>query len=521
MAASMKLSADELDAALGYLETRGASFAFPHPLELQAIRHSWGKVRHALESVELLSYTPRPCVRMTAPKQRCLVRRVHLVDPIDLILYTGLTFKVAPAIETRRQKYQDQRVYSCHFIAPSLGTKDSLKSDWEGHRARLEELCGQHSYIGITDIVDFFPRVYLHRLENGLEALVGDSLAVRALMRLIEEWAAGTSYGIPTGPNASSFLAEALLVEVDEYLMSYDIEFVRWVDDYFIFGGSEEEVVSGMFRLGERLDQTQGLSLNSAKTRLQTCDDYLESVLHRVDPVEEWRQAAIEDVLGNWGWYDEIDIDDLTEEQLEAIDAVDARRILEGALEGDLVDLRTVRFILAFLSAFQRPDLVQLVLDNLPRLSPLSESVAKLLDALDGIEDADHPAIGKTVMSYLAGDDFVPEFQAMWLLDPFTKSPSWNNLSDLRKTARDARSPLIRRQAILGLRQSGDRSALLDAKSGLDGARDWEERAILLACSRLPEDERDAVIAQAGGAGGEWTAANCLKKAVLAFMKVS
>ena len=520
MVDSVKLTADELDVALSYLEAAGTSFAFPQPLEMKAIRHSWDKVRPALENVELLSYTPRPCIRMTAPKQRCLVRPVHLIDPVDAILYTGLTFKVAPAIESRRQRYQAQRVFSYHFSASDLGTKDSLKSDWGGHRARLEQLCDQHVYVGTSDIVDFFPRVYLHRLENGLQALAGDSLAVRALMRLIEGWAAGTSYGIPTGPTASNFLAEALLVEVDEYLMSYDIKFVRWVDDYFIFGDSEQEVVSGMFRLGERLDQTQGLSLNSAKTRLQTCDFYLQSVLHRVDPVEEWRQEAIAEVLGNWGWYDEIDVDDLTEEQLEAINDVDARRILEEALEGDLVDLRTVRFILAYLSAFQRPDLAPLVLDNLPRLSPLSESVAKFLDALDDVWEADHPAIGKTVIIYLAGDAFVPEFQAMWLLDPFTKSSSWNNLSDLRKIARDSRSPLIRRQAILGLRQSGDRSAILDAKSGLDGARDWEERAILLACSRLPADERDAVITHAGGAGGQWTARNCLKKAVLAFMKV-
>lgn len=517
--ASVKLTADELDAALSYLEVQGVSFAFPKPLELQAIRLSWEKIRSVLESVELLSHTPRPCVKMTAPKQRCLVRPVELIDPIDALLYTGLTFRIAPAIEARRQKYQDDRVFSFHFSESNLGTKDSLKLDWDSHSARLAELCAGHAYIGVTDIVDFFPRVYTHRLRNGLDALAHDPLAIRALMRLIEGWAAGTSYGIPTGPYASNFLAEALLIEVDEYLLSCDIEFVRWVDDYFIFGESEHEVVSGMFRLGERLHQTQGLSLNSAKTRLQKCKAYAENVLQRVDPIEEWRRATIETVLGNWGWYDEIGIDDLSDEQVEAIDAVDARYILENALEGDLVDLRAVRFILAFLAAFNRPNLAGLVIDNLPLLSPLGESVAKFLNALDETEETDHGEIGKRVVDYVMGESFVPEFQAMWLLDPFAKSSRWGNLNALRKIARDARSPLVRRQAILGLRQTGDRSALLDAKSCLGDARDWEERAILLACARLPKDERDAVIAQAGGVGGEWTAANCLKKSILAFVK--
>lgn|GEM_PF-1656902 len=519
MPALVKLTGNDLDLALSFLQARGLSFAFPGTLELDAIRSSWDKVRPILESVELLSYDPRAGSRMTSPKQRCLIRPVDLIDPIDSILYTGLTFRIAPAIESRRQRYQTDRVKSFHFNAGAQETKDSLWSDWESHQGRLEYLCNQNTYIGVMDIVDFFPRIYLHRLRNSLIDLSGDALAVRALMRLIKGWADGTSYGIPTGPLASNFLAEALLVEVDEYLLSCDVEFIRWVDDYFVFGGSEHEVTSGIFRLGERLQQTQGLSLNSAKTRLQTCEAYAEHVQHRTDPVEEWRQATIDQVLEGWDWYDEVDIDELTEEQLEAIDAVDARDILEIALNGDLVDHRTVRFILAFLASFRRPDLADLVLDNLHLLSPLGKSVARFLDALDGAEGVDHSAIGKRVMEYVQGDGFIPDYQAMWLLDPFTKSSIWGNLDDLRKIARDHRSSQVRRQAILGLRQTGDRSAILDTKSGLGEARDWEERAILFACSRLPEDERNALAAHVGGPGGEWTAANCLKKAVLAYMK--
>ncbi|MFH1932539.1 MAG: RNA-directed DNA polymerase, partial [Pseudomonadota bacterium] len=232
MPALVKLTGNDLDLALSFLQARGLSFAFPGTLELDAIRSSWDKVRPILESVELLSYDPRAGSRMTSPKQRCLIRPVDLIDPIDSILYTGLTFRIAPAIESRRQRYQTDRVKSFHFNAGAQETKDSLWSDWESHQGRLEYLCNQNTYIGVMDIVDFFPRIYLHRLRNSLIDLSGDALAVRALMRLIKGWADGTSYGIPTGPLASNFLAEALLVEVDEYLLSCDVEFIRWVDDY-------------------------------------------------------------------------------------------------------------------------------------------------------------------------------------------------------------------------------------------------------------------------------------------------
>jgi hypothetical protein len=187
--------------------------------------------------------------------------------------------------------------------------------------------------------------------------------------------------------------------------------------------------------------------------------------------------------------------------------------------KGDIVDLKSVKFILRVLSAFRRPDLVEPVLNNLNRLLPVADSVAKFFDVLDQVEEAGHAEIGTKVLNYLNSGEFVPDFQAMWLLDPFTKSRNWNNLIELRKLARDAKNRFVRRQALLGIRQMGERSALLDAKSALDDSRDWEQRAILYACSKLPKDERDAIIAQAGGHGGSWTINDCLKKAVLSYLK--
>ena len=49
----------------------------------------------------------------------------------------------------------------------------------------------------------------------------------------------GNSYGIPVGPYASRVLGEAVLIDVDAYLKSQGIDYVRWVDDYNIFVRSE------------------------------------------------------------------------------------------------------------------------------------------------------------------------------------------------------------------------------------------------------------------------------------------
>lgn len=517
---SIKLTSDELEASLSYIESTRASDFFPQPFEFQAIRHSWDKVRVALERVELLSYTPRPPIELIAPKQRVLVRPVHQLDPIDTIIYTGLILRIAPTVEIKRAEYQKERVFTWHFDNQAIGSRETFQSDWDNYREKAAKLSSQYQFVATADIVDFFPRVYLHRLENALEDITGDTYATKAIMRLIEGWSHGTSYGIPTGPHASNYLAEILLIEVDQYLVSYGIDFIRWVDDYVIFGNSESECLAGAFRLGARLQQTQGLSLNSAKTRIYTSLEYKRQVLHEEDPTENLRQKIIKEVFDG-DPYAEVDYDDLSPEEREVIDQLDVAESLDKALSGDLIDLRVANFLLRVLSAFRRPDLIDPVLSSLDRLLPVVDSVARFFDVLDTVEETDHQDIGKRLMAYLQSSSFTPEFQTMWLLDPFTHSPSWNNLTELRIRARDDRSKIIRRQAILGLGQIGDRSSLLDIKSAIEDARDWERNASIYACRALPKDETKAMISQLGGTSGEWTIDDALYKSVLKFTKDS
>lgn len=515
---SVSLSSDELDAALSYLETGGDSFFLPQPFELKAIRHSWDKIKPKLENVNLLSYQPRECVTMMAPKDRKLVRPVHLLDPIDSILYTGLVFQIAPTVQVARDRVQKGKVFSYHFSSEKMGTRETFKSDWKAKKSKIEDLCMKYSYVGVTDIVDFFPRVYLHRLENAVCDTTGNSLQSKAINNFLTAWSGGTSYGLPVGPRASNYLAEILLIEVDEYLTSCGIEFVRYVDDYCLFGLSKDEVLSCFFQLGERLHQTQGLSLNSAKTQFYKADKYLENVLHQEDPLN-WAQDVIELLSESENPYTKIDSKKLTEEQKKKINAIDARKVLEKALKNDPVDYRSIKFILTFLSAFRQPDLVNIVLDNLSELMPLSNTVANFFDSFDDMEADRCREIGKTITKYMSSGNFVPEYQVAWLLEPFGRSSSWNSLDSLRNMARNNRSQYIRRQAILALKKSKNRSAVLDAKTALGGSRDWEKRAILFACQELPKDERDAVVSQMGGAGGDWTVNNLLDKAVLKYIK--
>ena len=81
-------------------------------------------------------------------------------------------------------------------------------------------------YVVVADIADFFPRLYLHPLENALSACTTKTNHARAIKRLLNNWNYSISYGIPVGQNASRLLAELTLNDIDEGLLSEGVDFV-------------------------------------------------------------------------------------------------------------------------------------------------------------------------------------------------------------------------------------------------------------------------------------------------------
>lgn len=490
MAIEVKLTDAELDEALHFIESQGFAHYFPEPFEVKALRHSWGKAKAILSKANLLSYTPRPPLKLTAPKQKFAVRPIKLCDPVDTILFTALVLRLAPLIEAARIPRREKIVHSFRLSKTSSGHL-ALTSDWDHWVEALRECEEAYEYAAKADIVDFFPRVYLHRLENALVAATHSQYDVRALMHFLEAWADGTSYGIPIGPKICSILAECLLIEVDDYLKSRNLTFVRYVDDMIFFGRTSKECLQALYLLAERLEQTQGLSLNMAKTKIIKTKELAEQATDPKDVNAALRSRVIQEVFGG-DPYNEVDYDDLDDDQKALLDSVNAEKLLENALAEDLVDLPMVTFVLNMLASLRRPEHIDIVLENLDRLLPVSDTVARFLGVFDSLDETSKAKIGSRLLSYIRGIEFVPDFQAVWLLQPFTESSGWRGLEDLRIIAREHRNRYVRRQAILALGVIGDRSALLDLKSSIGDSKDWEWRAILLACHGLPADERKA-----------------------------
>jgi HEAT repeat protein len=520
--ASVKLTEDNLDKSLTILKAHGCSDLFPYPFEIEAIASKWDKIKSILLQVELLSYNPRSAIKMIAPKQKYTARPILLLDPIDYLLILGFILKIAPKVEAARVSENRNIVHSCRFDPSFENDLFNQKKDYESYQktilSKLTNKPIKITFVATADIVDFFPRVYLHRLENAICSMLKNRYEAKALMRFLEAWSAGTSYGIPTGPIFSNLLAEALLHEVDEFLLSNDIDFVRYVDDYVIFGTSESECLRGLFLLGSRLQETQGLSLNASKTRILKSEDLQAKINFYGSPDAELRRTITNNVFGG-NPYTVIDYNSLTDEQKSLIKSLDVKKIIIHALnEEPITDISSVKFILNVLSALNRPELIDPILDNLEKLYPVSHSVGKFLNVFNQIIQSEKERIGSRLIQFLESSKYVPDFQFMWLLEPFTHSAEWNNLYGLRRIARDYRNRLVRRQAILALGEIGDRSALLDVKTKIDDCQDWEQRAIIYACRALPQDESEAFF-RSIQVQKDWRIDNMLQKAVIEYSK--
>ncbi|MDP6157150.1 MAG: reverse transcriptase, partial [Candidatus Thermoplasmatota archaeon] len=62
--------------------------------------------------------------------------------------------------------------------------------------------------------------IYLHRLDNALQASTNRTSHVSLIMRLLAGWNGTETFGIPVGNDPSRILAEITISDVDEALLA-------------------------------------------------------------------------------------------------------------------------------------------------------------------------------------------------------------------------------------------------------------------------------------------------------------
>ena len=459
-----QLTDSELDCAKAAIEHHGYSTLLPPPPEWDDLVDHWCVLREYLCSLNLDKYTPKEPLAIAVAKDEASIRIVHLLHPEDMVLYTALTLLVKDDIEGARLPRAKGRVYS--YRASKTGTT-LYASVRDKHREYMGQLRRKVARlrtkaVAVTDIADFYASISHAELLPLLSAAGRTRRVKKAAELLVSVFAAGImtrcGHGIPTGPVASRLIAEVLLNDVDGFLESRRIDFVRWVDDYNFFAPSLASAKAILFDLAAWL-YNKGLILQAAKTHVLDQDTYAKGFL--VDFAEKFseREAILTELL-QAGYSGADDVEDDLDELMDDLLAVDLLETLVDAISnGEYVDYRVIGFVVRRLRNMPLDrrvgnEVLEVLVENIERLSPIIAAVAPLIIRLLSNRKMSK-RIGKRLLR--AARYARVDHHALWILTIFSQRGRRAFLDDLLDIYQRAESHVIRRYAVLAIAGSGGR----------------------------------------------------------------
>jgi len=250
---------------------------FTRPFEIDMLKKEIVKnkvieaIKTSLKENSIKSLGVTPISYVLVPKKELFdFRKCALIQPLDELKYLSLVIQIADKIEIMRISKSKNNIFSYRF-KPQKGYLFDPNYNFTSFREYVSKKSNQQNINVVVscDIGNFYDRLNLHRLECILSSNEKiDKKIVHQINELLLFWSNRDSYGLPVGSNASRILAEASLIEVDNYLISKKIDFCRFVDDYRIFAKDAVTAHHSLSVLVDRLNK-EGLFLNTSKTEIK------------------------------------------------------------------------------------------------------------------------------------------------------------------------------------------------------------------------------------------------------------
>ncbi|MCW9027071.1 MAG: RNA-directed DNA polymerase, partial [Thiovulaceae bacterium] len=437
----------------------GDTDVFPAPFEYQALSSDWDNVKSELLTANVLDWRTRPGRSLLSPKAKYGFRTITQLDPLDFLVYSALVYEISTDLENRRVPVEAQIVFSYRVSTNRDGCLFDANIGYRQYLDRCRVKVGgetAYNYVAVTDISDFYSRIYHHRLENALRAATSNANHVSALMRLLSGWNGTETFGIPVGCAPSRLLAEIALSDVDEAMRANGIDFVRFNDDYRIFARSETEAYQHLTFLASTLFSNHGLSLQQQKTDVLPVNEFRRQFLatpldREMDSLHEKFAELIEE-LGLESWYEEIDYDDLNTEQQELVDSLNLVALFREEAESEEPDIPVVKFCLRRLGQLGDQDIVEDIFDNLESLLPAFVDVIEYFKNLRFLNPQSRSSIGGRLIGLLENSivSGLP-YHRMWIVDIFTENREWDNEHQFVTLYNNEIEQVCRRKLILAM----------------------------------------------------------------------
>ena len=223
--------------------------------------------------------------RLLAPSGSHGFRITTKIHPFWNLYLNGLGLAIAEANETNRSA----RVHSYRLGGETHAFFDGSKS-WRAYKEAtlLEDaLKAEGGVVVQTDISSFYEHIYHHRLENIVKDLSAEGSTVAVQVdRILSKLAAGRSFGLPVGGQCARILAEVMMTPIDLSLSDAGIIWHRYVDDFTLICGSQQDAYKALSVLSHSLAD-YGLSLNRSKTTFFSAKHYADYIAAQLGKGED------------------------------------------------------------------------------------------------------------------------------------------------------------------------------------------------------------------------------------------
>lgn len=422
-------------------------------------------------------------------------RWVTQIEPWWNAYYLALVILVAEQIEAARIPSDKLTVFSYRYEWSEGDNKLFSDSTWNDYRIQSVELAKDADYVVLTDISDFYSRIYHHRLENQLKRLdnVGDTPS--RIMGLLQAFAKNVSYGLPIGGPASRILSELALNPVDQLLKANQISFCRYADDYCFFCRSRSEAYKALVLLSQKLFN-EGLVLQKSKTRIVTASEFYDT-WKLLDPkvIPTTDEEKLLSISIRFDPYSETAYQDY-ESLSAAVREVNVLGILSREIAKTAIDTTVTKQAInaiRALNADAQEGALRTLLDksNLDVLSPVFVTLMRAVRGVyDHLPDQSQDIIDESLIRIYEEHEHIlsVELNLAYFLQALSKRHSARKVEIFVEVYGRHTSPILRRIIIAAMSNWQLDYWLSEIKRQYGSLHSWEKTSVILASYFLNDE---------------------------------
>ncbi|HBQ27257.1 MAG TPA: hypothetical protein DD791_12745 [Syntrophomonas sp.] len=239
-------------------------------------RHTYDAYAISLEkNLQLLSdsirtsvFQPSSSERIFIPKNNGLQRPITLLCIEDQIVLQAIANIYAIKFRSKRKLVYDMGVCSNRLNRnpSSIFFYERWQDSWQLFKKTVfSNYDAGFRYVADFDLSAFFDTISHDLIVKQYAPKSGNKDFCDFVKVCLKTWTPENyTHGIPQGPNASSFLAECVLLPIDKAFENSVCKYVRYVDDIRIMGKSYNDVHNGVVNL-DTLCRARGLIPHSGK----------------------------------------------------------------------------------------------------------------------------------------------------------------------------------------------------------------------------------------------------------------